>query len=89
MVRDGRHFENLWNLKLRRAVLSVLFEDLVQDLAGLWSVTVEKGPFLFPEPLRALAATAQGRVEGDMTEKEVLSRGVQKEVRRQPPRLAP
>ena len=66
---DRRHFQHVGKDELRRAVLGVLLQQLVEDRARLGAVAVEEVLCsLLRQPLGALAAGAQRRVEGEVAE---------------------
>src|SRR5437016_616630 len=62
-LRDGRHVENTRNLKLRCPVLDIFVQNIIQDLARGFAITLEETLLRAAHLLGALAASAQGRAE--------------------------
>ncbi len=65
---EGRALEHVGQHELGVAVLGVFFEQPLQDGAGLGAVALEEVLAVLLEALRALAAGAQRRVEGQVAE---------------------
>ena len=68
VARQRGDVEHVRQDELRIAVLGVLLQQLVQDLAGLGSIPGEEVLVRLSQTLRSLAAGAKRGVEGQVTE---------------------
>ena len=68
MLRNGRHSLYLWHHELRRPMLRVFLQELLQDGSGLRSVLPEEVRLLSLELFRPLPARLQGRIEGQVAQ---------------------
>src|SRR5512139_1799265 len=65
---DGRHFEHVGQDELGRAVLRVLVEQFVEDLARLGAMLVEELLPFAPKALRPLPPGPKGRIESKVAD---------------------
>ena len=68
MCRERRHFQNIWERELRRAMLGILFQEVIEDVFGFWAVFVEE---VLPFGLQSLCSFSSGPkrgVEGQVAE---------------------
>ena len=69
MGGNRRHFQNVGEGKLRRAMVGIYFQEFVQDGLGLGAILVEKVFLVLAQPVGPLPAGAQGGIIGHMAEK--------------------